>query len=273
MERDQNVIGETAEEVLRDVLPSVTDPIIVNPSADTSTGLVAVLTNRDVSPVQVLATDDALRPVRDDFYVASQAADLVAADRLELRSGSGLPPPAVVTDDGVVALLAAGDRAVGLPTTDDRFVANTGARTAKLWESADEFPLRTPAISEVRSDLAETFGPDVRDDFDAVVAAEDPAVDADLDRATLLLLVAAKHRLLFYDISNWAQDMGVASRPTCSKTKTDLEAVGVLDIEKVQMGAGRPRHRLVLGDDRLRQCPARELVQTAREMLATASDT
>lgn len=64
-----------------------------------------------------------------------------------------------------------------------------------------------------------------------------------------------------------------SGRQGMPRSKTDLEAVGVLDIEKVQMGTGRPRHRLVLGNDRLLECPTHELVQTPRELLATASDT
>lgn len=183
---DRTVVGQTPEEVLRAVLPSVIDRHIVNPSTDTIRTLVAILTDRDVSPVRLLGVGAALRPVRAEFSVASQAADLMAADRLEIRSGLDLPPPVVVTDDIVVALLTSRDRPAGLLTTDHRFVASTGGHDARLWAAAEAFPLRTPALSQIRSDLTETFGPDVTAGFDAAVAAMGGVEDDDLDRTSLI---------------------------------------------------------------------------------------
>jgi DNA-binding MarR family transcriptional regulator len=81
------------------------------------------------------------------------------------------------------------------------------------------------------------------------------------------LLVAGKNGELLYDISKWGEDVGVASKATFSRTKTRLEDNGLLDTEKVPIDVGRPRLRLLLGDQRLADATADELAAVAREML------
>jgi predicted transcriptional regulator len=73
---------------------------------------------------------------------------------------------------------------------------------------------------------------------------------------------------LLYDLSKWGEDVGVASKATFSRVKTNLEEQGLLDTEKVPIDVGRPRLRLLLGDERLREADPEELPSVVREMLA-----
>ena len=62
----------------------------------------------------------------------------------------------------------------------------------------------------------------------------------------------------------------MASKATFSRTKTRLEERGLIETEKVPIDVGRPRLRLLLGEERLREADAEELASVARELLAAA---
>jgi hypothetical protein len=48
------------------------------------------------------------------------------------------------------------------------------------------------------------------------------------------------------------------------------EEQGLLDTEKVPIDVGRPRLRLLLGDERLREADVEELPRVVRELLSAA---
>ncbi|MFW6153464.1 MAG: hypothetical protein ACOC42_03805, partial [Halobacteriota archaeon] len=49
---------------------------------------------------------------------------------------------------------------------------------------------------------------------------------------------------LLYDVSKWGEDIGLASKATFSRKKSELEDAGVIDTEKEYIDVGRPRLRL-----------------------------
>ena len=77
------------------------------------------------------------------------------------------------------------------------------------------------------------------------------------------------HELQLYDISRWGEDTGVASKATFSRTKTRLEDRGLIDTTKVPIDVGRPRLRLLLGDERLQEADIDDLASVAQELLST----
>jgi hypothetical protein len=246
---------------------------VVVPSMTSVERLVAVLDDLDSPPaVRLLAFDDTLKAVFEDFLVASTAADLVADGTLSLRTiaetGTG---PLVVTESTVVSLVTAGQRVAALGTDDEAFVTSATEQYDERWAESPEHSLRTPPISRVRETMAEAFDAGMRDDFDAVLASLETARgDGDgLDEVTISLLVAAKNEELLYDISKWGEDTGVASKATFSRTKTRLEEMGLLDTTKVPIDVGRPRLRLLLGDERLAEADAGELAAVASGLLST----
>ncbi|EMA46501.1 hypothetical protein C448_06048, partial [Halococcus morrhuae DSM 1307] len=130
---------------------------------------------------------------------------------------------------------------------------------------------RTPAYSRVLETLADEFDSETEADFETVLESiADMDTDDWLNEVAVSLLVAAKHEQLLYDISHWGEDAGVASKATFSRTKTRLEDQGLLETEKVPIDVGRPRLRLLLGDERLREADAEELASVANEMLSVA---
>ncbi|WP_049997524.1 transcriptional regulator TbsP [Halococcus sediminicola] len=269
-----NRIETDVAEIYRTVFADAPDEaLVVVPAATSVERLVAVLADLDSPPtVRLLAFDDTLKTVLDDFLVASMAADLVADGTLSLRTtedaGTG---PVIVTGETVVSLVTADQRVAALGTDDEAFVESAREQYDERWAESPDYSLRTPPMSRVRETMAEAFDPAMREDFDAVLASLETARgDGDgLDEVTISLLVAAKNEELLYDISKWGEDTGVASKATFSRTKTRLEEMGLLDTTKVPIDVGRPRLRLLLGDERLAEADAGELAAVASSLVST----
>lgn len=69
-----------------------------------------------------------------------------------------------------------------------------------------------------------------------------------IDRVALTLLAAAKNSELFYDVVQWGEEIGVASKATFSRRKDFLVNLGVIYEESVKTPFGRPKIRLKLND-------------------------
>ncbi len=270
---DSNLLNHQIDDILGSVLEDATgDVYMVNPSRNAIEEFVTVATGFDgeLPTVHMLADERTLKDVVDDFIVASNAADLIAAEALELRTLEEAPENSLlVTDSRVVAIVHAGDRVGGLVTDDGEFVDAAFDTYATRWEDATEFNLRTPPISQVRETLAEEISPEAQEDFTAILdSLETARGDGDgLDEVTISLLVAAKNEALLYDISKWGEDVGIASKATFSRTKTKLEDMGLLDTEKVPIDVGRPRLRLKIGDERLREADNGQLATVSQSIL------
>jgi hypothetical protein len=271
---DVDLIEQNVSAVCRAVLDDATDPVLaMGFSVEGAEELLDVLAEDDDPPaVRLLATESVLKTVTSDFTVAGTAANLVTADVLSLRTTDGrLDGPLLCTDDAIVSIVAAEGQAAGLITHDEEFVTTARSQYTEQWETADAFRLRTPPLNRVRETLDDEFGPDLRGDFEEMrtaLGAERGA--SDIDEVVVSLLTAAKNEQLLYDISTWGETTGLASRATFSRKKATLEEHGLIDTEKVPIDVGRPRLRLLLGDERLREADTDELVGVAGSMLSTA---
>jgi hypothetical protein len=261
-------VGEVLAETIRE---SDGDVYAVNLGRETLPDLIFRLHEvADPPTVRLLVDWDEVTATMNDFVVAGHAADLVAADALEVRL-LGDPPRAslFVSEATVVSLVHAAGSVGGLSATDTDFVANVWDRYDELWDDSEAYNLRTPSLSAVRDTLAADLGDGVREDFDAILAELSSVTGDgdDLDEVTLALLAGARHSELLYEISKWGEDVGLASKATFSRSKSDLEDVGIVVTEKVPIDVGRPRLRLRLSEE-LRDAPIPELVTTARDRLA-----
>jgi hypothetical protein len=267
-----NLLESNVTELLSEALADASGTVyLVNPAAGTLEAAVETAGSVDDVSVRLLGDERMLKDVFDDFIVASTAADLVDDDRLSLRTFADPSNTLLVTDEAVTAVVDAGDMVAGLITDDDEFVGRAVERYADEWEAADAFNLRTPPISRVHDTLSMEIGDDVANDFDNVLSSLETARGSgdELDEVTISLLVAAKNEELLYDISKWGEDVGIASKATFSRTKTRMEEMGLIDTEKVPIDVGRPRLRLVLGDDRLHDADNGELANAAQSLLAS----
>ncbi|WP_256686785.1 transcriptional regulator TbsP [Halococcus qingdaonensis] len=266
------LIEKNVADVCRTVLDDATeDVLVVGPSPTVVDGLVAMLADRANGPsVRLLATESVLKASVSEFTDASVIADLVANESLSLRmSTERLDGPLLVTDDRVVSLVTTDERTAGLATDDASFVDAAREEYTDRWADAESFNLRTPPLSRVQESLEREFDEELAADFERMRIALAEA-DDDLDEVDVSLLAAARNEALLYDISTWGEGVGIASRATFSRKKTRLEEGGLIETEKVPIDVGRPRLRLLLGDDRLRGIDADEVVSVAAELLAAA---
>jgi len=274
METESNLLNREIAEILGTVIDDAPDELlVVNPSRDAIEELIEVATDYegDLPTLRMLAQTGTLKDVMEDFIIASNAADLMDAGALELRTTDEVPSNSLlVTEEVVIALVTADDRVGGLTADDEEFVTEAFDSYSEQFEAADEFSLRTPPLSRVRDTLGDEISPDAQGDFDEVLSSMETARgDGDgLDEVTISLLVAAKNEALLYDISKWGEDVGIASKATFSRTKTKLEEMGLIDTEKVPIDVGRPRLRLKLGDDRLVTSDPDQLAGVAQSLLA-----
>ncbi|WP_435175090.1 transcriptional regulator TbsP [Halorussus sp. AFM4] len=273
METESNLLDQEIAEILRTVIDGAPDTLlVVNPSKNAIEELITVATeyDGDLPELRMLAQSGTLKDVMEDFIVASNAADLIDAGSLSLRTTDEVPSNSLlVTDEVVIALVTADDRVGGLTADDEEFVSEAYDSYSAQFEDADEFSLRTPPLSRVRDTLGEEISPEAREDFDEVLASMETARgDGDgLDEVTISLLVAAKNEALLYDISKWGEDVGIASKATFSRTKTKLEDMGLIGTEKVPIDVGRPRLRLKLANDDLRDADTDQLASAAQSLL------
>jgi hypothetical protein len=273
------------DEVLRALLSEryeLSELFAVGFTEESVGALVDVLTDLDDPPlVRVLAAESVLKWLRRDFHLASTAADLIAAETLSLRvpDEETFEAALVADEESVVSVVTAGNRAVGLSTDDAEFVANVRERCTTGWETGEAFNLRTPPRSRVYETLSTEIGSDVAEDlqvmFEAVKSTRSAgygSTDQDpLDEVALTLLAAAKQEIQLYEISRWGEDVGLASKATFSRAKGRLEDQGMIATEKVPLDVGRPRLRLQLGADRLRDVDASALPAAAQAMLTSTT--
>lgn len=268
-----NLLEHSVEDILVTVFDSTPQEVlIINPSAPVLESLVGTEFPSDATTeIKLLGEETTLKTVMDDFIIASRAADLVEADRLQIRTIDLIQPEnsLIVTDKLVVALVSIGDTVAGLETADNEFVNMAFDAYQERWGKAAPFTLRTPPMTRVQGTLATEIGEPTASDFTNVLASLQTARgDGNgLDEVTISLLVAAKNNVLLYDISKWGEDVGIASKATFSRTKTRLEDMGLIDTEKVPIDVGRPRLRLKFGDDRLREANTSQLANVAQTLL------
>lgn len=245
--------------------------LVVNPTTATIRGLVRELGDRDDPPtVRLLVDEDPLKDLVEDFLIGSAIADLVAAETLEVRTLGEVPRNFLfVSENAVTAVVDGGSEMAALTTEGPEFVEAALDHYDDRWADAEEFSLRTPPLSEVTTTLSSEIGHETTRDFEAVLDSLESARGngEGLGEVTISLLVAARNGVLLYDISKWGEDVGLASKATFSRTKTRLEDQGLIDTDKVPIEVGRPRLRLKLGDDRLKDVPPAEMAERAHDLL------
>jgi hypothetical protein len=268
-----NLLQSGTEELFENVFDEVSgDVYLVDPSEEVLRSVVNVgaASDGDGPTVHVVANERLTKDVMDDFLVAADAADLVDEGTMSLRVlDEEMDNTLLVTEDQLYAIVTATDTVGALAAGDAGFIGDAYGTYSDLWDRAEEFALRTPPLSTVRSTMEESIGETVRSDFDEMLAALDTARgDGDgLDEVTISLLVAGMNEALLYDISKWGEDVGIASKATFSRTKTELEDVDVIDTEKVPIDVGRPRLRLKIGDPDLVDADAAELAAKVQEIM------
>ena len=247
--------SESAVETVAQLLAE-TDPddvvYVVSPPEWTVRATIgaAAMTGESSPTIRIVGDGRVLRRVRRDFLTASEAASLVEDGTLEFRED---PPEetnrAIVTSDGVYAVIAAGGHARLLADDDETMRTAALEAAEEAWEAAEPFNLRTPGIDRVSETMREEFGATFSQQFtEGLDVARGMRDRTEFDPVAASLLVAAHNDELHYDVSRLGEDLGLGSRATYSRIKSQLEDDGIITTEKVKVQMGRPRQRLHLAD-------------------------
>lgn len=257
-------------DLLDEVVAGVDEPVLfVNPSQPMLCSLVEYGVENDSFPSMCLLAEEwTLKETVNEFRIASRAADLVADELLEIKYVDDPPKSSLLLDGSTMVAFVDGGEPYGALRTDARpFVATLFDSLWDDWNHAEDFALHTPPISRIERTLEERLGTDRREDFTAILSELEQS-DGVVDEVVISLLVAAKNDDLLYDISKWGEDIGLASKATFSRKKTELEKAGIIDTDKEPIDVGRPRLRLKLADASLRGASADRLVDTVDAVLA-----
>ncbi len=200
--------------------------------------------------VSVLADWELLRSMREEFMTAARAANLVADGTLELRECPETAATPVVVGDEAYAPLFVEDSLVVEDVTDSEFPAEARSAFQRHWDGAEEFPLRTPPLDRVIETAGSRLGSETRGDLvEGLTAADEMRNPTEFDEVTAVLIVAARNGELLYDVSRWAEEVGLSSTATVSRRKTSLEERGVIETVDVRSEAhGRVRQQLALAE-------------------------
>jgi hypothetical protein len=195
--------------------------------------------------VQLLADSSQIKDALSDFIVASKVADLVDKGQLDIRMLDEPVQNAMMATESEIVVPLMGDHTV--TSADEDVAAALYSEFLSHFEDAENYDLRTPPISKVKSTLREELGDDIADDLDVVLSHADEISNSNeyLDIVEVTILLAARNEILQYDIAKWGEDTGVASKATYSRTKSALEDAGLITTEKVPIDIGRPRLRLI----------------------------
>jgi hypothetical protein len=222
------------------VLEQTDNAFLVNPSRTVVEDVLADLTVDSEISVRLFVAEAALKTVVSEFVVASTLADLARTDVLSVRLLESVPRYSLlVTDTEVVSFVDYNGDMAGLATEADTFVAETYDEYERRWAAAERYMPQAPPISRIRETLEANLSEAVMTDFDRALArVEDIGDRSPVGEVGVALLVAAKHDALLYDISQWGEEIGLASKATFSRTKNSLEETDLVETEK---GANRDR--------------------------------
>jgi|APHM01.1.fsa_nt_gi hypothetical protein len=263
--------ADTTADLLTDVFSAVDgECLLVDPSLDVLKAIGALDPETDaVSNVRVLASEDTLKSARDDFLIASALANHIDAEQLSIRAHTDTPGNTVVVDDNrlFAVLDEVGGTAVALGAADETFISDTYTSYTARFDDAMEFSLRTPGRQRVHTTLSDSLSEATAEEFETYLESLDTVSGDTVDVVSLALLAAARNKELLYDISKWGEDVGIASKATFSRTKTNLEDQGLIDTEKVPIDVGRPRLRLLIGSDSVASVADEELPGTVQRVI------
>ena len=239
---------DSLDALVRRVLDAADDRLrLFNPPPELLTAVSRVVhATRPALTIEVLAAAAVVDAATEQFDVATMLQDLLEGEQVALHGIDHQPSATYLVSGDRVVLPVILDAVFGVAVRDSTLAAAFTEYFEDRVATADPISLRTPGFGTIISTLQAEFDEAVATDFEALIRAASDQPDP-VNAVAAALLVGARHDLLFYDLSRWGEDIGLASKATFSRTKTRLEERGLLATEKVPIDLGRPRLRLQVG--------------------------
>lgn len=230
--------------------------------------LTAAAADTPSTPWRLLLDADTADALSDDFVAATSLADLLAAEAFQVRVSEKPVAGRFVVGDAVHAFVSGEDGPLTVSASDDATVNALERWATDAWAAAEEFDPDAPPRSELvdaAAALDQTFGGELET---ALAAADALSWREPTDAVALCVAVAARCDVQLFELGNWGEEVGVASRSSFVRTKQRFVDSGLVDVERISRGVGRPRQLLVVGDERLATPNAAALVGELRELIS-----
>lgn len=244
----------------------------VGGDADVTEYVAAVPSASDAStPVRLLVSEPGALFGR--FAVAAVASDLRADGHLAVAAADDLSQRLTVADDAVHVHLRPDGELRSVTAQTPSLCRHLRDRYSRRWAATDPLEPSMPGWRELTNTFVETF-PDAGETLRTVLAdAPELPAGGTFDVMTVVGLVAARHGLQTMAVSEWAESIGLSSRTELSRVKSRLVDRGLVETDRVPQGVGRPRQKLIVAADRLRDCPPEDLLTHARSLYDDQAET
>lgn len=208
------------------------------------------LSTVETTDVDVLIPKSIAKHVRRDFPLNSKVAELIKQDGINLYSTEVTPlPTTIVEDDGLYYFVRFGEVEQFVTPSSDEIPTTVVEEFHRLLETGEQIQIDILPWSDLLSQLEEMVDIETRQEFERLIEAARIKNLGALDDISVAIIAAAQSGALLNDLSTWAEEVGLASKATFSRRKSDLEDDGVIYTEKVPIDVGRPKLRLKLADD------------------------
>lgn len=221
-------------------------------------------------PWRLLLDPETADTLAYEFVLATAIEELRTAERLELRrvEDDDRLPRLIATPEWVFALPGGATTPYALRSESESTATGLYDHLASRFERGRATDLDEPGRAALLESAREAFRPAFVDDLEAALAGADRLQRGDpVDVRTLLVALAARHDLMFYELHEWSETIGVAPEPTFFGPKDELVAAELVGAIKIPDGSGHPPIRLWPVDTDLRECPAADLVAFLRRKL------
>jgi hypothetical protein len=269
MMASSNIHGETLEAVFEESTEELGDDIIVGyPDESLVIALARILEAGMNRQVRILMGPASVQSMSDNFFTLSKLSEL-SAKGFDIRLSSSAQSPGVTDGDQVVVPVDTPDRAVGFVDSDEEFVESLTTAYENSWSRSTPYDPDVPPLSTLLERLATNTSEELAADFESVLSAKDSlgAWNDGVSVVSLSLLLAARHEALLYDLSEWGERTGLASKATFSRTKIQLEEENLINTQSVPIDVGRPRLKLLLNEQELESADPESVVEIARRRL------
>lgn len=258
-------LGDIVEDVL---LAADGEMIVAYPGKSLIQALVQVLDEHPESPIRILIHEETQKEAFGNFVITVKAADVVN-DGVEIRTVEETGQAVILGDGHVVAPIAVEEMAAGLSDSDEGFVDAVDTELKSMWGDAEEYAIDAPGLETLAEELESQTTSELSAAFAKAVesAASIGETGDPIDAVTLALLLGARHEAQLYDLSEWGEQTGLASKATFSRKKTQLEEQAVIQTESEPIEVGRPRLRLHLSAEELETATPADFVDEARALL------
>ncbi|KOX94268.1 transcriptional regulator TbsP domain-containing protein [Halorubrum tropicale] len=238
------------QHIFTQMIPEREEPALyINPRSEQIAAFAEeAVTGEDQPKVRLLADSDEIKDALYSFLTASKIAELIHREQLSLRTLMEPAQNTIFTTESETVIPVVGGHSIS--SSDSELVSGIYDEFDSRFEAAEQYHLRTPALSVVKQTLREEIGDGVAGELNEVLAhAEDISKSNEyLSIVEIILILAARNETLLYDISTWGEDVGIASKATFSRAKSALEDADLIETEKVPIDIGRPRLRLLATD-------------------------